>query len=80
MNLLDKFLNIRSCDFIRKMIKHRNRDIHQNPAEFFYDNMEFIVMNDIFHVFLLVFFGDRAIDLPWTDRNKMKKERGIAND
>lgn len=80
MNLLDKFLNIRSCDFIRKMIKHRNRDIHQNPAEFFYDNMEFIVMNDIFHVFLLVFFGGRAIDLPWTDRNKMKKERGIAND
>ena len=80
MNLLDKFLNVQSCDFIRKMIKYRNRDIYQNPAEFFYDNIEFIAMNDLFHVFLLVFFGDKAIDLPWIDREKMKKERGIVND
>lgn len=78
--LLDKFLNVQSCDFIRKMIKHRNRDIRQNPAEFFYDNIEFIENNDIYHMFLLVFFDSEAIDLPWTDREKMKKERGIAND
>lgn len=78
--LLDKFLNVQSCDFIRKMIKHHSRDIRQNPAEFFYDNIEFIENNDIYHVFLLVFFDSEAIDLSWTDRNKMKKERGIAND
>ena len=80
INLLDTFKNVQGCDLIRKIIKYRDRKIKENPAEIFYDNMEDIVRNDLYHIFLLIFFGNKAKYLPWIDREKMKKERGIVND